>query len=387
MLDAFKYSVKFEQIDIINHFKNTSKNNFSKKIIGVDNMKSLQDGICYGLTNSFLYYAHANQEEIYVTETYNAYKNIKKIKLVDFLKDTYHYKAFKKHSEALLNQNFNKARNIQNHHNMIYFLRDILNKFNKIKKEYNEDDCDYINRLFQKNTLSIKEDEKHLYLELHEFINKVYHDALNPPLKLEKNRYNNLVSDVSSKCFQNESEIDSLRFPLFFSLVKDYYLELTKERLTQLENIQNIHYDSITSIDFDITFTSKELKAHIEDCLIKKKDIIGNLCSQTHSMGIVVKYRNGKPIFEFFEPNKGLFKTTDKSHFFNFLDALFNDKSYKFEMRAKTEEKTVSLSSSLAANQTFNYIQAPRIDERLVNQDAKALRMKSSKLKHHRKTI
>ncbi|HFS8186142.1 TPA: hypothetical protein ACH2JK_001462 [Providencia stuartii] len=56
-------------------------------------------------------------------------------------------------------------------------------------------------------------------------------------------------------------------------------------------------------------------------------------------------------------------------------------------MRAKTEEKTVSLSSSLAANQTFNYIQAPRIDERLVNQDAKALRMKSSKLKHHRKTI
>ncbi|EMF0916477.1 MULTISPECIES: hypothetical protein [Providencia] len=104
-------------------------------------------------------------------------------------------------------------------------------------------------------------------------------------------------------------------------------------------------------------------------------------------MGIVVKYRNGKPIFEFFEPNKGLFKTTDKSHFFNFLDALFNDKSYKFEMRAKTEEKTVSLSSSLAANQTFNYIQAPRIDERLVNQDAKALRMKSSKLKHHRKTI
>ncbi|MDI7059592.1 hypothetical protein QMO37_33230, partial [Pseudomonas aeruginosa] len=93
----------------------------------------------------------------------------------------------------------------------------------------------------------IKEDEKHLYLELHEFINKVYHDALNPPLKLEKNRYNNLVSDVSSKCFQNESEIDSLRFPLFFSLVKDYYLELTKERLTQLENIQNIHYDSITS--------------------------------------------------------------------------------------------------------------------------------------------
>ncbi|MDQ5990409.1 hypothetical protein [Providencia stuartii] len=53
MLDAFKYSVKFEQVDIINHFKNTSKNNFSKKIIGVDNMKSLQDGICYGLTNSF----------------------------------------------------------------------------------------------------------------------------------------------------------------------------------------------------------------------------------------------------------------------------------------------------------------------------------------------
>lgn len=31
MLDAFKYSVKFEQVDIINHFKNTSKNNFSKK--------------------------------------------------------------------------------------------------------------------------------------------------------------------------------------------------------------------------------------------------------------------------------------------------------------------------------------------------------------------
>ncbi len=30
MLDAFKYSVKFEQVDIINHFKNTSKNNWGR---------------------------------------------------------------------------------------------------------------------------------------------------------------------------------------------------------------------------------------------------------------------------------------------------------------------------------------------------------------------
>ncbi|AFH92386.1 hypothetical protein S70_02460 [Providencia stuartii MRSN 2154] len=83
--------------------------------------------------------------------------------MVDFLKDTYHYKAFKKHSEALLNQNFNKARNIQNHHHMIYFLRDILNKFNKIKKEYNEDDCDYINRLFQKTRYQLKR-MKNIYI-------------------------------------------------------------------------------------------------------------------------------------------------------------------------------------------------------------------------------
>ncbi|MEX6001804.1 hypothetical protein GKR51_04945 [Providencia sp. wls1948] len=88
------------------------------------------------------------------------------------------------------------------------------------------------------------------------------------------------------------------------------------------------------------------------------------MSSNTHSMGIVVKYNNGNPLFEFFEPNEGLFKTTNKQHFFKFLDKFFHNKSYSF--MTLDGENAVSLSSSLVADKTFDDIQAPRVEKSLI---------------------
>ncbi|MTC07593.1 hypothetical protein GKR51_05450, partial [Providencia sp. wls1948] len=76
MLGATAYPIKFDQANIIDYYKDTHKNIFTRKIVGVNNVNSFKKGICYGLTNAFLYYAHAGQEETYITETYKAYKNI-----------------------------------------------------------------------------------------------------------------------------------------------------------------------------------------------------------------------------------------------------------------------------------------------------------------------
>ncbi|MEQ4622879.1 hypothetical protein ABN056_16860 [Providencia vermicola] len=364
MLGATAYPIKFDQANIIDYYKDTHKNIFTRKIVGVNNVNSFKKGICYGLTNAFLYYAHAGQEETYITETYKAYKNITQKNPLYYLRPSY-YKSLKKHSKAVLNQNFNKAYNIQKHYQIAYFINNIISEFNRSRKHSHESVHEYINRLFKINISSVKEDEAEAYFELYEFTNKLYQDTLNPTDdKVDNNKYYQLVKNVQDFCFNERNEIDTGLFFMFFSLIKNYYLDLTKNRFMQAENLNSINYDSIELIDDNIKFTSKSLKKHIDHSLENKKNIIGNMSSNTHSMGIVVKYNNGNPLFEFFEPNEGLFKTTNKQHFFKFLDKFFHNKSYSF--MTLDGENAVSLSSSLVADKTFDDIQAPRVEKSLI---------------------
>lgn len=328
MFNSLNFDYKFDQYKIIDHYKDATKNEFSKNFIGVHNMKYLEAGICYGLTHLFLRYAHINKEKQYVTNFYRDIKAAKKSSTKNPKKD------------ILINQHFYTASKIQMRSAKAVNINNSIANFHYTNQLNNEKSKDYINRLFELNRVIFlahnlsEKNIKEFKLNLNELYDYSY--SVKPKAEsLKKNisaktvllaKYAREVKKYCSKYTKNDLSANYIA--KFFTLTKKYHIELIKNSIIEDHNKHGIRYDSYTTIDKATKenhcniITLAQFKQRITNRLFKKQDIICDFLTRYHAMGISIKHVENKVIFEFFEPNQGLFITTNAKKFFKFIDKM-----------------------------------------------------------------
>ncbi|HHR5900411.1 TPA: hypothetical protein ACS7XC_001310 [Providencia alcalifaciens] len=325
MFSSLNFNYKFNQYKIIDHYKDVTKNEFSKNFIGAHNMKSLEAGICYGLTHLFLRYAHINKEKKYVTNFYHDIKAAKKLST---------------NKDILINHHFYTASKIQMLTTKAVNINNSIANFHYTDQLNNEKSKDYINRLFELNRVIFLEhnlnekDIKEFKLNLNELYDYSYpvkskEESLKKNIPTENFLLAKYAREVKKYCSKySGNDLSANYIGNFFALMKKYHIELIKNPIIEDNNKHGIRYDSYTTID-GITkenhcnvITLAQFKQRITNRLFKKQDTICDFLTRYHAMGISIKHAENKVVFEFFEPNKGLFITTNEKKFFKFIDKI-----------------------------------------------------------------
>ncbi|MGL5953453.1 MAG: hypothetical protein ACRCZ3_10075 [Providencia rustigianii] len=351
MFNSIKVNEKFDQSKIIQHYKNTIKNEFSRKIIGIDNMKKLEDGLCYGLTHLFLRYAHANYERTFVTEFYREIKLAKnKGKLTD-------------KSNSFINKLFHSASKIQLLSDRIINIHNTRCDFSYPPQNHNETIENYLIRILKINIIqssshklsstdSLKFYELTMQLYFYTYFPNLRKNLLKDKMPFEIDCIKEHSKQVKQKCsnhYQNNLSANSIES--FFKLSECFQTSLLKKILENKNKKYGIFYEpyrsakKISEYSYNEKMTLKQFKQKIDLRLKRKQDTISDFSSQFHAMGIAIKHLDGVPIFEFFEPNKGLVITTEKEKFFRVLDKVSNN--YTF-LKNKSGEKVIDANISYA---------------------------------------
>ncbi|MBG5882586.1 hypothetical protein [Providencia alcalifaciens] len=355
MILSHRVHIKFEQIKLTDHFKNTAENEFSRNIIGIKNIQEAEKGVCYGLTHAFLFYAHANDEKKYI-------KN-----LAHALKKTHNAKENTRHYRTFLNDAFCQIIYKQASVDYALHIDNAIKKFDfsndshelKQKKMLNS-----ISEIFLKNSAllldNIKEDDAiNLKKALHQLYSYAYSTSANAREDILKGKSHfecHLIKltarEIKRKC-SNFAKTDlSLKgMKPFFELVKNHQKKIIKYQIIQKNSQYNIKYDTYTIIDNDIKLnpqnyiTFEQFKQRINNRLQQQKDTICDFITKNHAMGITIKHINDKVIFKFFEPNKGLYITKNKKKFFNLIEKTMSQQACLVNAQ---HEKIIEVNTSYA---------------------------------------
>lgn len=355
MLTPLRVSVKFEQIKLTDHFKDTDKNEFSRNIIGIKNMKEAEKGVCYGLTHAFLFYAHANDEKAYI-------KNLTRA-----LKKTHNTKDNIRHYHAFLNDAFCQIIYRQELIDYALHIDHVINQFDFLNdsNEYKKGNMlESINKIFFKNSAllmdNIGEDDaidfkkalQQLYLYTYSTSVSVRENALKGKSLFERHLIKLTAREIKKKCSNFAlNDLSPQGIKPFFELVKKHQKEIVKHQIIQKNKHNNIKYDSYTIIDNNVELnpqnyiTLEQFKQRINHRLEQQKDTLCDFLTKNHAMGITIKHINDKIEFKFFEPNKGLFITQDKKKFFNLIEKIISQQECLVNAR---HEKIIEVNTSYA---------------------------------------
>ncbi|CAG9423408.1 hypothetical protein [Providencia alcalifaciens] len=325
-----RVNIKFEQIKLTNHFKNTAENEFSRNIIGIKNMQEAEKGVCYGLTHAFLFYAHANDEKTYIKNLARALKKIHSIK-----ENTRHYRTFL--NDAFCQIIYKQALiDYALHIDYVMKKFDFSNDSSELKQK---NTLNSINEIFFKNSAllldNIREDDAiNFKRALHQLYSYTYstsestrEDILKGKSRFECHLIKLTAREIKKKCSNFTLTDLSLKdMKPFFELVKNHQKKIVKHQIIQKNSQYNIKYDTYTIIDNNVKLNSQnyitleQFKQRINNRLQQQKDTICDFITKNHAMGITIKHINDKVIFKFFEPNKGLYITENKKKFFNLIE-------------------------------------------------------------------
>lgn len=128
---------------------------------------------------------------------------------------------------------------------------------------------------------------------------------------------------------------------------------LLNKKIEQENKNDGIRYDTYTIIDNRINInpqnyiTFNQFKQRIDNRLARKQDTLCDFLSLNHAMGVVIKHVKNKVVFQFFEPNRGLFITTNKNKFFKLLDKMEKKQLFK---ENENGEKILQINTSYADN-------------------------------------
>lgn len=355
MINLLKFSYKFEQSKIINHYKNTSKNEFSRQVIGVHNMKEVEKGICYGLTHSFLRYAHANHEKTYVKEFMRSLKKIQ------------HERTPSNTQSYFINNLFYQAVEKQRVIDYVCNIDNAIHHFKYSHKDLNTSMHQHIKQVIIENysilvDYRIPESEGLNFIKsINDLYNYTYstsashrQNILERKSQIEIDLIKKTAKEIKTKCSSYTiNDLSTRCIPLFFQLVKNHQKALIKQKIEQENKNDGIQYDTYTIIDNRVNLnpqnyiTFNQFKQRINNRLARKQDTLCDFLSLNHAMGVVIKHVKNKVVFQFFEPNRGLFITTNKNKFFKFLDKMEKKQLFK---KNENGEKILQINTSYADN-------------------------------------
>lgn len=232
MINPLKFNYKFEQNKIINHYKDTSKNEFSRQVIGIHNMKEVEKGICYGLTHSFLRYAHANHEKTYVKEFMRSLKKIQ------------HERKPSNTQNYFVNNLFYQAVEKQRVIDYVCNIDNAIYHFKYSNKDLNVSMHQHIKQVFIDNysifnDYRIPESESLNFIKL---INELYYYAypitaihrqniLKRKSQAEIDLIKKTAKEIKIKCSNyTVNDLSTRCIPLFFQLVKNHQKALIKQK-------------------------------------------------------------------------------------------------------------------------------------------------------------
>lgn len=371
MIIPQRASIKFEQIKLTDHFKDTDKNGFSRHIIGIKNMQEAEKGICYGLTHTFLFYAHANDEKKYIKslaralkKTHNAKGNIRHYRT--FLNDAFCQIIYRQKlidyvlhiDHAIKNFNFSnddnklKQKNIMNSINIIFLKNRAL----------------LLDNIGENEVVDFKKSLHQLYIYTYSTSANARGNILKGKSQFEMHLIKLTAREIRKKCSNFALTNLSLNgIKPFFELVKNHQKKIIKYQITQKNSQYNIKYDTYTIIDNNVNLnpqnyiTFEQFKQRINNRLQQKKDTICDFLTKNHAMGITIKHINDKVIFKFFEPNKGLYITKNKKNFFNLIEkTMLQQECLVNAQDEKIIEVNTSYADKLHQYPLSNKIQEPK---------------------------
>lgn len=359
------YSIKFNQYDLINYIKKNTHDEFIKKIIGIDNIRYIYDGLCYGLTDRFLANAYKNKEITFIQKLIASF-NITPSHFLRYGQSNnqqeqhLHYK-----NKTCFNELFHGIFKAQFNQNIFADLQNTIHQFTYPPINKKEEVFDYMNRVIDKNVRKICVSKKVLRPYFHQLkilLSQVNKAILTPSIQLstiENNtNFQKLIEIVKCSCLNpQQNSISNDRIKLFLYYSAKY---LAKEVLNKTIIYNEITGASYLSTDHDIKdydidsynemITLKELKFRINKAANKREILACDLCNKNHAMAIIVQplpYKN-KIGFEFFEPNKGLLVTNKKRNFIEFINRVVK-KSSDF-IRNNNGEKCIEITRSFIIN-------------------------------------
>ncbi|WP_272516587.1 hypothetical protein [Providencia sp. PROV209] len=334
MIIPQRVSIKFKQIKLTDHFKDTAKNEFSRNIIGIKNIQEAEKGVCYGLTHAFLFYAHANDEKTYIKnlaralkKTHNAKGNIRHYHT--FLNDAFcqiidrqkliDYSLHIDH--AIKNFDFSNDSDELKQRNMLNSINAVLFKNGAL----------LLNNIGEDNAINLKKLLHQLYFYTYSTSKNAKKNVLKGKSHFELNLMKLTAREIKRKCSNfTLTDLSQIGIKPFFELVKNHQKKIIKHQITQRNNQYNIKYDTYTIIDNNVKLnpqnyiTFEEFKQRINNRLQQQKDTICDFLTKDHAMGITIKHINNKIIFKFFEPNKGLYITAKKKNFFSLIEKIIS---------------------------------------------------------------
>ncbi|WP_335674086.1 hypothetical protein [Providencia stuartii] len=338
------YSIKFNQYQLIEYFHKNPSNEFTKKIIGIENINYTDGGLCYGLTDRFLVNVYQNNEINFIKEIINILNVVTSLNKQTYPM-SYNQKKFISYYNAHLNELFHKIFRSQFNQNISIDIKNTIYQFKYPSIHENENINNYIERVIDENIKKLCQSKKILipyFDEIKVLINKINNSLQSKAFNVYtiKNYHDNfsiLVEKIRHNCF-NSKKKDLLvsKIELFFHFIGQYF---SREIISKTEfnnklesvcyNNQPINFSLYDSIFNKEIISLNKLKKMVEKNILKNRVLACDVCNRDHAMAIIAKPLTNcnQTIFEFFDPNKGVFITKNKSDFFELLKKIINKKN------------------------------------------------------------
>ncbi|MDX4946560.1 hypothetical protein AB7W30_03920 [Providencia manganoxydans] len=339
------YSIKFNQYQLIEYFHKTPSNEFTKKIIGIENINYTDGGLCYGLTDRFLVNVYKNKEIHFIQEIISILNLVAPSCRFSY-PASYQQKKFISYHNAHLNQLFHKIFRAQFNQDISIDIRNAIHQFKYPPINKNEGINNYIDRIIDENIKNLSKSKKILTPYFHEIkilIKKVnrYIKSNISNISTTKNYHDNfsiLSEKISSHCFSSKKKYLLVsKIELFFYFIGQYFSHEIIRKTEFNNNLEGVSYDN-SPINLYVSMPNNDivsldtLKKMIEKYILKNQVFACDLCDKNHAMAITVKPLTNcnKTTFELFDPNKGVFITKNKSDFFELLKKIINKKNSNF---------------------------------------------------------
>ncbi|MCG9950685.1 hypothetical protein I6L81_18770 [Providencia rettgeri] len=329
------YPVKFNQVNLLN-FSSDKKNieQFANEIVTTSNIQYSRKGICLGLAHSYIAYENEGNGLAFI-ENLNQMLNVSKNELPDKKKqNSYSDLAYQTHSFATLKNHFLNALKLQfnytksSHYKIM--AKEILDTELPYRHPY-ETNLEYINHyLYLNKNDELLDNYSGLNSDTERLMINDFYLKIAKNVTVNQPEMPKFPEDIQNKIIKDQTLTDD-EMQIFLHYAFVYCAAQYEFKTTQFNILAGITYhnnkpnNSYENIEQKWRFITRyELKKAISITVFKKEDFFAIYAAQKHATAITAKYQptNNNYQFSFFEPNKGVFYTSDKNKLMGVIDQL-----------------------------------------------------------------
>ncbi len=406
-MPIIEFNIKFDQEKLCQYITKKSYSNVVKKLTQVNNISSAYDGICRGLSNSYLLHENSNQGDAFINGINDSLMNIKKTKGKLNTIERNKHKSLKVFSKALLNETIADSLNNQINYDRAFNLAKLSHFPSSLEfseNDKNSNNLNFIETILNKNKTQIN--KKFNYLshenEIIELIKIYYNIAKLAESNLMKNTYPDLrlSTELKNKII-NEQILTTDETKEFLKNAFIFNSQLTMQKMTgkklnagtiNNKNFPINHSENIFNFPYEINL--KKLKENIENKLTISNSYLSLVATKTHCMAISVSFDTTTKnyIYKFFDPNYGIKKYKDKDDFFNSLEELLEYSTNKNSKNRNEFNELIIECTPMEKTNNNNKLKSPEIDQQvfhnylknsLINKKIKLSKTHSIILKNH----